>query len=240
MKSMPLIIKNMSKVRLNKFIAQSGVASRRKSDDLILEGRVEINGQVVDQPGTLVDPKKDKVLIDKAPIAARESSVVYLFHKPEGYLCSHTGKKTIYSFFSHDSRRLFSAGRLDKDSSGLMIITNDGSLTQKIIHPSSDLQKEYLVKTSAEVNASHLKALSSGCRIEGSFVRPIKVKKMRKGTIKITVKEGKKHEVRMLMENAALPVLSLKRIRIGNLMLGNLPVGAYKKVSVDDVLKAFD
>lgn len=240
MKSMPLITKIMSKERLNKFIAQSGLASRRKSDELILKGKVSINGEIILQPSHLVDPFTDKVKVDKSLVEEKEIPIVYLFHKPTGYLCSHNGKRTIYSFFSHDSRRLFSAGRLDKDSSGLMIITNDGALSQKIIHPSSNLQKEYLVKTDIDVADKHLKILSAGCKVEGINIRPVKVKKMRKGTLRIAIREGKKHEVRILMEHAGLPVVSLKRIRIGNLLLGNLPVGAWKEVSVDEVLKAFD
>ncbi len=230
----------MNKERLNHFLARCGLASRRHCDSLIQEGRCTVNGEEISTPGYRVDPLKDEVCFDGEKLRPPAAAVIYLFHKPKGYICSHRGRKTIYDLFTEESARLFSVGRLDKDTSGLLLVTNNGKLAQKLIHPSSNLSKEYLVKTDNFVTDAHLKALAEGYTIAGKWMRPASVKKMRKGTIKISLKEGKKHEVRILVANAGLTLLSLKRVRLGNLHLGNLPEGYYKKISLDQAMKAFD
>jgi len=127
--------------------------------------------------------------------------------------------------------RSFTVGRLDKDTSGLLIVTNDGEFTNQAIHPSSNIQKEYIAKTNHEITDLHLKTISAGTKIEGTFVKPIKVKKVRKGTLKVIVGEGKKREVRLLIEAAGLEVRELKRVRIGGLVLGNLPLGSWRPMT---------
>jgi 23S rRNA pseudouridine2605 synthase len=229
----------MKKIRLNLFLSQAGIASRRKCDELIFAGHCTCNDVVVSEPGTLIDPDKDRIVVDNKVIKKREKPVIYLFHKPKGYLCSHNGSKTIYSLFP-DEARLFSVGRLDKDTSGLLVVTNRGDLAQRLIHPSSNLKKEYLVKTREFITAQHLQTISAGCHVDGKFVKPASVNKVRKGTVKIALKEGKKHEVRIMVASAGLKIISLKRIRLGNLSLGHLPEGAYKEISLEQALKAFD
>ncbi len=127
--------------------------------------------------------------------------------------------------------RLFTAGRLDKESEGLIIVTNDGAFANRVIHPSANLTKLYIAKVDREVTIDHLKRLSRGCKVEGTNVVPVKVEKIRKNTIKIGVKEGKKREVRELLSSCDLECIALKRIQIGPYTLGTLPTGAYRQLS---------
>ncbi len=228
--------------RLSKALAAAGVASRRAAEELIFEGRVKVNGQVVHLPQTLVDWEKDNILVDEAPIKGEEKKVYFLLNKPFGYICSNTRlgtKKLVVDLFSHLNLRLFSVGRLDRDTTGLLIITNDGHFANKVIHPSANISKEYLVKTAQEISDLHLKEISKGTYIEGSFIRPVRVEKVRKGTLKVVVKEGKKREVRLLVQNAGLEILELSRIRIGGLRLGPIPEGTFREMTETDKKELF-
>lgn len=226
-----------SKNRLSKFLAAAGVASRRACEELIFAGKVTVNGEIVRVPQTLVD-EKDKIVIDEKRIKAAEPKVYYILNKPPGFICtSRKSDKTkiVLDLFKDEvSYRIFTVGRLDKDTQGLIIVTNDGHFANKVIHPSAEILKEYLVKTDAEITADHLMAISSGTLVEGIFVKPHKVTKVRRGTIKVTIGEGKKREVRLLLEAAGLKVKELTRIRIGNLHLGPLPVGAWRAMTDKD------
>ncbi len=217
-------------MRLAKALAQAGIAARRKCDQLILTGKVSVNGIVVKKPQTDVDLKNDKITVDQKNLA-REKKFYFAFNKPRGFECTHKkvpGKQLIYSFFKDIEARLFTVGRLDKDTTGLILLTNDGDFANQVIHPSSNIVKEYLVRTNKEITHEHLVALSEGCVIEKVHVKPVKVKKVRRNTFKISVKEGKKREVRLLAEAAGLKVLELVRIRIGGLQLGSLPEGVFR------------
>lgn len=223
------------KKRLSKVLAAAGVASRRACETIIFDGRVSVNNEIALLPQMLVDIKKDRITIDGKSISSIESKVYYLLNKPAGYLCTtkrpSSGAKLVLDLFSSVSERLFTVGRLDKQTEGLLLVTNDGHFANQVIHPSANVHKEYLVKTDQDVTHEHLSAISVGTQVEGIFVKPVSVKKVRKGTLKIAVVEGKKHEVRLLMESAGLPVSTLVRIRIGNLVLGNLPVGSYRPLT---------
>jgi 23S rRNA pseudouridine2605 synthase len=140
-------------------------------------------------------------------------------------------KKLVIDLFAELKHRLFTIGRLDRDTTGLILLTNDGHFAQKVIHPSNNLSKEYLVKTQQEITHEHLIDLSKGTLIEGKWIRPVKVTKVRRGTIKVTVKEGKKREVRLMVQNAGLTLLTLSRIRIGGLRLGPLQEGEWRELT---------
>lgn len=223
-----------TKNRLSKVLAAAGVASRRACEELIFAGKVQVNGSVVLLPQTQVDPNEDEILVNGESITGAEPKVYYILNKPSGYLCSNTRhgtSKIIMDLFEGEKYRLFTIGRLDKPTEGLLLVTNDGHYANEVMHPSSNIQKEYLVKTDQEISPEHLAAISAGTLVEGVFVKPIKVTKVRKGTIKIAIMEGKKHEVRLLMDAAGLKVLQLIRIRIGNLHLGPIPVGTWRKMT---------
>lgn len=227
----------MSQKRLSKVMAECGIASRRKCEELIFNGKVQVNGELTLIPQTLVNLEKDKITVSGKPLKTLPSKVYYMLNKPAGYLCTSLDvakDKSVLSLFS-DNLRLFTVGRLDKDTKGLLLVTNDGHFANNVIHPSQDITKEYLAKTDQDISDLNLKALSSGALVEGTWIKPVSVKKVRKGTLKIAVKEGKKREVRVLLEAVDLKVLELKRIRIGGLTLGTLPEGEYRPLSKKEI-----
>lgn len=229
------------KQRLSKWLAASGVASRRACEDLIFAGRVKVNKEVVHLPQTPVD-SNDVILVDNKPITQIEKKVYYLLNKPKGYICSAKGNpktKLVLDLFEDVEQRLFTVGRLDKDTCGLLIVTNDGLFANQVIHPSANIHKEYLAKTDSEISPEHLIAISNGTLVEGIYVKPIRVKKVRKGTVKITIAEGKKREVRNLLEAAGLQVRELTRIRIGGLQLGSLPIGTWRAMTENEKASIF-
>jgi 23S rRNA pseudouridine2605 synthase len=233
----------MTKKRLSKALAAAGIASRRACETIIQEGRVHVNGKAVYLPQTLVDLSKDKVVCDGQKISKEEKKVYFLLNKPAGYICSNRSinqTKRVVDLFGGQSQRLFTVGRLDKETTGLIIVTNDGHFANRVIHPSSGIQKEYLAKTHTDINHEHLARISKGGFIEGTFVKPVRVKKIRKGTIKIVIMEGKKREVRQLLEKAGLSTVELSRIRIGNLLLGNLATGSWRALNAHEREEIFE
>lgn len=210
-------------MRLNKFLAQSGVASRRGADKIIAEGRVKINGIVAklgDQVGA-----RDKVFIDEKPIGKSEEKQYFAVYKPVGYISTVSdefGRKNVLQLVK-SKNRLYPVGRLDIDSEGLMILTNDGDLTLKLTHPRFHLEKEYEVTCDREIN---VKKINTGAN---------KIIWYRKNEMRIVMYEGKKRQIRKMCWLAGLRVIKLKRIRIGKLFLGNLNPGEYKELTPRDV-----
>ena len=223
------------KQRLSKVLAGAGVASRRACEELIFQGLVKVNGQIVKIPQTMVDFEVDEVKVRDQSIHQAESKVYYLLNKPVGYICTarRTSNQTklVLDLFKEEGHRLFTVGRLDKDTEGLLLVTNDGHFANQVIHPSADIHKEYLVKTDQEVSHDHLVAIAQGTLVEGVFVKPVRVEKVRRGTLKVVISEGKKREVRLLLDAAGLKTKSLARIRLGGLHLGALPVGAWRPLT---------
>ncbi len=227
----------MEKKRLSKALAAAGVASRRACEELIFAGRVQVNGETVKLPQRLVDWNADRIALDGEQVHAEQKKVYYVLNKPVGYICSSTRpgkKKIVLDLFPEANERLFTVGRLDKETSGLLLVTNDGHFAHRVIHPSSNVIKEYVVKTLQEITPEHLETLSQGARVDDKWVRPVSVRKMRKGTFKICVKEGKKHEVRIIAERAGLKITELTRVRIGSLLLGSLHPGEYRPLTAQD------
>lgn len=221
----------MSKQRLSKVLAAAGVASRRACEELIFDGKIKVNGQVVRVPQTMVDLAEDRILCRNEPIQQTEDKVYYLLNKPPGFICSTrrtSQSKLVLDLFQDEGHRLFTVGRLDKDTQGLLLVTNDGQFANQVIHPSANIQKEYLAKIDEEITHEHLVAISSGTLVEGAFVKPIRVEKVRRGTLKIIIGEGKKREVRHLLQAAGLQIKELTRIRLGGLHLGPLAVGQWR------------
>lgn len=219
-----------TKKRLSKYLAAAGVASRRACEELIFAGHVKVNGSVALLPQTMVD-ENDKIVVDGKPLGTQEAKVYFILNKPAGYICTASrskNSKIVLDLFEDVPERIFTIGRLDKETTGLLLLTNDGHFANQVIHPSSNIHKEYLVKTSTEISDEHLKAISHGTLVEGTFVKPTQVSKVRRGTVRVTVSEGKKREVRLLLEAAGLEVKELTRIRIGSLQLGSLPVGSWR------------
>lgn len=227
----------MEKKRLSKALAAAGIASRRAAEEIIFAGRVKVNSVVVKVPQTLVDWDTDEITVDGSPIKGEEEKAYFILNKPHGYVCSNKplgNKRLVVDLFADLQLRLFTVGRLDRDTTGLLIVTNDGNFANKVIHPSANLSKEYIIKTTQEVTDVHLKLIAKGTFIEGSWIKPVRVEKVRKGTLRVVVKEGKKREVRLLVQNAGLEILELSRVRIGGLRLGPIPEGTFRKMTDAD------
>lgn len=230
------------KQRLSKVLAAKGIASRRACEELIFAGRVMVNGEVTLIPQTMVDDN-DTLTVDDQHVGKTEKKVYYILNKPVGYYCSPVPKelyKYVLDLFQEVPERLFTVGRLDRDTSGLIIVTNDGQFANKVIHPSANIQKEYVVKTNSEITAEHLKQIADGIYIEGSLVVPVKVQKVRKGTLKVVVTDGKKREVRLLVTSAGIDVVELKRTRIGGLHLGSLNEGHWRPMKSNEMDAIFE
>ncbi len=228
--------------RLSKVLAAAGVASRRACEELIFDGRVTVNGKVVKLPQTLVSIEKDLLAVNGDVVKRSQDKVYFILNKPSGYICSQKRvgrKKLVLDLFGERKERLFTVGRLDRDTTGMLLVTNDGHFANRVIHPSANITKEYLVKVQQEITPEHLKEISKGAFIEKSWVRPVKVTKVRKGTLKIAVKDGKKREVRLLVAKAGLDLLELSRFRIGGLALGPLPEGVFREMTEKDKLAIF-
>ncbi|XP_027367427.1 putative ribosomal large subunit pseudouridine synthase SVR1, chloroplastic isoform X2 [Abrus precatorius] len=233
-------IKDSAGTRLSKVLAASGVASRRSCEELIFEGRVTVNGSVCNTPQTRVDPAKDVIYVNGNRLPKRQPRKVYLaLNKPKGYICSsgENESKSVINLFDDYLRswgkkhpgvpapRLFTVGRLDVATTGLIIVTNDGDFAQKLSHPSSNLSKEYIATVDGLVHKRHLVTISEGTSIEGVHCVPDIVELLprqpdvQRARLRIVVHEGRKHEVRELVKKAGLEIHSLKRVRIGGFRL---------------------
>lgn len=221
-------------IRLNKFLQICGVASRRQADALIFAKKVKINGTVAEGPFCRVHPG-DLVTLEGKVLRPEEEKVYFLLNKPKGYLCTNApGRKRVIDLFSDLPYRLFTVGRLDKETEGLLLVTNDGAFANRVIHPSSNLEKEYIAQVNTPLTLDHLEAIAKGCTVEGTFVQPLLVEKIGQKRVRIIVTEGKKREVRALIATASLDTVHLKRVRIGDLKLANLPVGHYRALQAEE------
>lgn len=239
---MYIIMACMKRERLSKVLAYFGVASRRACEDLICQGHVRVNGKQVLLPQTLVDGDQDRITVRGRHIARVSSRLYYVVHKPLGYSCtnaSYIRRRVVDLVPSSDGIRLFTVGRLDRNTSGLIFVTNDGHFAHRLMHPSGGIHKEYVAKVDREITHDHLCALSHGCLVQGALVKPVSVKKVRRATVRIVVQEGRYHEVREMLQNVHLRVLELKRVRIGSWSLGKLPVGSWRVLSASDIESVF-
>jgi 23S rRNA pseudouridine2605 synthase len=218
-------------MRLNRAIALAAICSRRAADRLIEAGRVLVNDDAPNGAGMSV-VESDCIKVDNKKIFIRQEHLYYMYNKPKGYVCSrkrlYPGQNLIYDLI--DAPGLFTVGRLDKDTTGLILLTTDGEFAQGVIHPSRGTEKEYLVKVHG-MYANSIKLLGAGVVIDGVRAIPKIVKKVGPDLIKIVIMEGKNREVRRLCQNASLNILSLKRVRIGPLKLNTLQ---------EDTFSAFD
>ncbi len=224
-------------MRINKYLALCGVASRRKSETFIVDGKVKLNGKVVTNLSTNVNTKKDKVELEGKELSLPSNYVYYKLNKPKGYLCTASddrGRKTIFDLVKSETR-LFSIGRLDYDTEGLIILTNDGDLAQKISHPSHETEKEYIVKIEGTILESELAVLRAGIVENGVKMPKAKVELLEvvnnNAKLSVTIHEGQNRQIRRMFEAINKPIKMLKRIRIGNIKLGGLQRGEYKPLN---------
>ena len=224
-------------MRINKFLAESGVASRRAADKLIVDGVVKINGKIANL-GDEVDAFNDLVVVNGRPINVVKKYDYYIMNKPKGYVCTvkdDKGRKTVMDLLPPSAKRLFPVGRLDYDTEGLLILTNDGNLTFKLTHPKNEVPKTYLVKTEKPVSDEDLKKLRSGVIVDGVKTKKCNVRLIETSKagskLHITITEGRNRQVRKMFEAVNNCVDFLKRIKIGDLTLTGLDRGAVRPLT---------
>jgi 23S rRNA pseudouridine2605 synthase len=226
---------NAMEVRLQKLIASTGLSSRRKAEMLIASGRVSVNGKIVTELGTKVDPGRDHVKVDGKHLTSSQPFVYLMLNKPKNVMSTLDdpgGRTTVKDFLRGVSVRVFPVGRLDFDSEGLMLLTNNGELAQALLHPRYHVPKTYLIKVKGVLKDEDIAHLERGIRLEDGMTSPAHVKKVRKveanSWLEITIREGRKHQVKRMLDAVGHPVLKLLRIRMGPLSLGGLEPGEFR------------
>jgi len=229
-------------IRLNKFIARAGEASRREADRLIVSGKVRVNGAPVTDLGLVVDEAKDQVEVNGRKIALQQDLVYLLLHKPAGILVTREdphGRRTIYDLLPKVRTGLFPVGRLDFDSEGLLLLTNDGELAFRLTHPRFQVRKTYLVKVEGEVDGNKVARLEKGIRLEDGKTAPARIRVLTAGSgsslLRVEIHEGRKREVRRMFEAVGHRVTMLKRIAFAGLELSPLPSGRWRFLSAKEV-----
>lgn len=223
-------------MRLQKFLAAAGVTSRRAAEELITEGKIKVNNKVITKLGTTVDENLDVVEFNNKIIELPDHKIYIALHKPVGYICSTNEDqgKTIMNLVK-SKERIFPVGRLDQDSSGLIILTNDGEFANRITHPRYGSEKEYFVTLDRDLAEADIKKIQQGLTIDGKKLRAVKVVDARNKSAKMILKEGVNRQIRRMLGRLGYTVIKLKRIRIGKLELGDLAIGESKNINKEDI-----
>ncbi len=229
-------------MRLQKYMALSGVASRRKSEEMIKEGKVKVNNVVVTELGTIIDPSKDKVKVDDKNIKLESSKVYIMLNKPVGFVSSlkdEKGRKVVTDLIEGVRERIYPVGRLDADTTGLLLLTNDGELAFKLTHPSKKIEKKYIAIVEGVPNKKELDNLRNGIIIDGKKTQPAKVKISKKydtdSILDIVIHEGRNRQVKKMCEAVGHPVKKLKRVSIGEIELGGLNIGNWRFLNDEEI-----
>lgn len=230
----------MEKIRINKYLATLGVGSRREIDKLISEGKIKVNGNLI-TAGIKVG-EEDTIIVDGIEIKKTiERKVYYMLNKPLEVLSSakdDRGRKTVVDLI-RCKERIFPIGRLDYTTTGLILLTNDGELFNRVIHPRSEVYKEYYVKVLGEIKEENIKKLRNGIELDDGVTLPayIKVIKREKGKteLKVSIREGRNRQIRRMLDAIKHPVITLRREKIGKLSLGNLKVGEYRQLTIEEI-----
>lgn len=240
--------RKIPEIRLNKYLADSGVCSRRKADDLIAKGEVQVNGKTVFELGIKVEPGVDRVTVAGKPVKPPTQKIYVIFNKPENVLTTMEdpeGRPTVADYMEQLPLRVFPVGRLDWDTEGLLLLTNDGDFAQRVSHPREEIPKTYLAKLDGKPDEKQLEKLRRGVTIPGGkvkalFVETAKVGDSSKyGWVKIVIGEGKNRQVRFMFQKIGFDVKKLKRVAIGQLTLGNLQRGEYAFLDEGSLARIF-
>jgi len=228
----------MTLIRLQKFLSSAGVCSRRKGEELIKNGFITVNKAKGIPRGTKVDIEKDIVEFNGIPVEINQKLIYIALNKPMGYItsCHQKGRKIVMDLLEIPER-VFPVGRLDKDSVGLLLLTNDGGLHHRLSHPSFDHEKEYIVNVEKPISKSQLKTMSEGMIIQGDKTRPATVKSRSQDCFSIILKEGKKRQIRRMVKELNNKVVSLKRIRFSNIKLGNLEEKSWRYLTEKEIME---
>jgi len=228
--------------RLQKILSAAGIASRRAAEDIIIEGRVRVNGKVVTELGAKADPDKDHVKVDGKLINPKQPKAYIMLNKPAGFVTTMSdpeGRPIVANLLKGVKVRVYPVGRLDYDTEGLLLLTNDGDFAHLVTHPRHELPKTYLVKVKGALEDRHVASLEQGVFLKDGKTAPARVRKLRKeeanSWVEITIHEGRKRQVRRMIDYTGHSVIKLKRTKVGNLNLGDLPMGAYRHLTLDEV-----
>jgi len=222
--------------RVHKILARAGVASRRRCEELIAEGRVAVNGEVVEL-GAQVDVHNDIVTVDGAFVPLAPDAVYYVLNKPTGYVTTAhdpQGRPTVVDLVPSDPR-VFPVGRLDLDTEGLLLLTNDGELTHRLTHPSFGIEKEYLAEVEGEPTRGELRRLREGVELDDGMTAPAKVALVHPNVVRVVIHEGRNRQIRRMCAAIGHPVVRLVRVRIGTLVTGSLAPGQWRPLDGDEV-----
>jgi 23S rRNA pseudouridine2605 synthase/23S rRNA pseudouridine2604 synthase len=232
----------MTEMRLQKFLSRAGICSRRKGEEYIKAGWVKVNGKIVTELGVKVDPERDAVEVDSDAIRSASPPTYIALNKPSGYVSScHQQNEKIVLDLLDISERVYPIGRLDKDSTGLLLLTNDGRLHHQLSHPSFNHEKEYEVTVAKPLPEGALQKMAKGLPMMGTRTRPARVKRISARRFRIVLHEGKNRQIRRMVRKVGGQVTHLKRIRVANIKLGNLPSGSWRyltKIEKEKLLKA--
>ncbi len=222
-------------MRLQKYMAQAGVASRRKSEKIILDGRVKVNGAKVTKLGTKINPKEDIIQVDNKRINMESTMIYIMLNKPISYVTTvkdEFNRKTVLDLVKGVEERIYPVGRLDYDTSGLLLLTNDGDVTYKMTHPSFEIDKTYIGEVKGVLTEDEIKRFEEGLIIDGYKTWPAKIKILKENVessiLKITIHEGRNRQVRKMCEAINHPIINLKRVSIGEINLESLNIGEWR------------
>ena len=226
----------MALMRLQKFLSAAGVCSRRKGEVLMAAGRVRVNGQTVTAMGTKIDPARDRVEVDGRRVVDRSRLLYLALHKPEGVVtsCEQADTPVVLDLIDLDAR-IYPVGRLDKDSTGLVLLTNDGRLHHRLLHPSFDHEKEYDVTVDRPLPEGALRRLARGMPLMGTRTRPARVTRTSASRFRIVLQEGKNRQIRRMVRKVGHKVLHLHRIRVASIQLGDLKPGQWRHLTPEEV-----
>ncbi len=232
--------------RLQKFLARAGVASRRSAEKLITEGKIRVNGVIIKELGTKVDPFKDKISYNGKMVKLERKKVYYMLNKPKGYISTvkdDKGRKTVVDILSDVEERIFPIGRLDYNTEGLLLLTNDGDFMNKLLHPKYEIGKTYVAKIDGIINLDDLHKLADGVKLEDGKTAPADVyldsinKTLKESRVEITIYEGKNRQVRRMFKALGYEVKALKRIAFAGLTLNKLKRGEYRRLTENELLR---
>lgn len=228
-------------MRLQKYMAECGVASRRRAEEMILEGKVSVNGVVISQMGVQVEDG-DEVRVEGKLIRPEAQKRYVMYHKPAGEVTTVSdpeGRATVLDHFRDYPVRLYPVGRLDYDSEGLLLLTNDGALTERMLHPSHLVEKTYLARVTGQVSMDSVRQLRAGVMLDDHKTAPAKVRIIKEETfatvVLVTIHEGRNRQVRRMFEALGHRVLQLRRVKFGPLELGDLPRGQWRELTAEEV-----
>jgi len=232
--------------RLQKILAQAGVCSRRAAEELIRQGRVRVDGVAISEMGVKINPLAHEITVNGTPISLAEKKVTVLLNKPMGYVTTMNdpqGRPIVSSLIKGIGQRLFPVGRLDLDTEGALLMTNDGELAQKLLHPKFEINKTYQVTIRGEILPQTVQSLERGIDLDGRQTWPsritIQAKSEKTSTLHITIHEGRKRQVRRMFTAVGHPVIHLRRLAYGKLELGNLPLGSFRLLTARDLARLF-